>query len=136
VPVLRAFSGAVAPLSIGDSRVEAGNGLEARANTASGGRMEPKLELELEGVVEPALARALVLAAEAGRWAIVEQIARELKERRDASADSRTKAAAGRAARMQVRPGIKSTPLGLFLLLMLDERNATARPCPADRTNP
>ena len=43
---------------------------------------EPEPDLELEGVVEPALARALVLAAEAGRWAIVEQIAGELKERR------------------------------------------------------
>jgi hypothetical protein len=52
------------------------------ADATPAGRNEPKPELELEGVVEPALARALVLAAEAGRWAIVEQIARELKERR------------------------------------------------------
>jgi hypothetical protein len=54
-----------------------------RANATPRGRNEPKPELELEGVVEPALARAWVLAAEAGRWAIVEQIARELKERRE-----------------------------------------------------
>jgi hypothetical protein len=53
------------------------------ANTTRVGRYEPGPELELDGVVEPALARALVLAAEAGRWAIVEQIARELKERRE-----------------------------------------------------
>ena len=33
-------------------------------------------------VVEPALARALMLAAEAGRWGLVAQIARELEERR------------------------------------------------------
>lgn len=52
------------------------------ADATPAGRNEPKPELELEGVAEPALARALVLAAEAGRWAIVEQIARELKERR------------------------------------------------------
>jgi hypothetical protein len=51
------------------------------ADATPAGRNEPNPELELEGVVEPALARALVLAAEAGRWAIVEQIARELKER-------------------------------------------------------
>jgi integrase len=38
--------------------------------------------LELTGVVESALARALTLAAEAQRWDIVEQIARELGERR------------------------------------------------------
>jgi len=33
---------------------------------------------ELGDVVEPALARALVLAAEAGRWGLVERIAAEL----------------------------------------------------------
>jgi len=53
-----------------------------------GGRNEPKPDLGLEGVVEPALARALVLAAEAGRWEIVEQIARELKERRQGRQDT------------------------------------------------
>jgi hypothetical protein len=54
-----------------------------RANATPDRRNEPKPELELESVVEPALARALVLAAEAGRWAIVEQIARALKVRRE-----------------------------------------------------
>jgi hypothetical protein len=39
--------------------------------------LEPKPPLDLNGVVEPALARALVLAVEA-RWEIVEQVAREL----------------------------------------------------------
>ena len=53
------------------------------ANATPGGRYEPEPELELEGVIEPALARALVLAAEAGRWVLVEQIARELNERRE-----------------------------------------------------
>lgn len=53
------------------------------ANATRGGRYEPEPELELDGVVEPALARALVMAAEAGRWTIVEQIARELKEPRE-----------------------------------------------------
>ena len=53
------------------------------ADATPGRRYEPEPGLELEGVIEPALARALVLAAEAGRWAIVEQIARELKERRE-----------------------------------------------------
>jgi hypothetical protein len=58
--------------------------MEAATDTADSDLTRAnKPELELEGVVEPALARALVLAAEAGRWAIVEQIARELKERRE-----------------------------------------------------
>jgi len=39
---------------------------------------------ELRHVVEPALARALVLAAEAQRWDVVVQIATELRERREA----------------------------------------------------
>jgi hypothetical protein len=37
---------------------------------------------ELSNVVETALARALVLAAEAGRWDVVMQIADELQARR------------------------------------------------------
>lgn len=37
---------------------------------------------ELSNVVETALARALVLAAEAGRWDVVMQIAEELARRR------------------------------------------------------
>ena len=36
---------------------------------------------DLTGVVETALARALVLAAEAGRWDVVVQIAEELRRR-------------------------------------------------------
>jgi len=39
-------------------------------------------EYELRNVVEPALARALVLAAEAQRWELVAQIATELAARR------------------------------------------------------
>lgn len=42
---------------------------------------------ELGGVVEPALARALVLAAEARRWEVVEQIAAELRVRRERRAE-------------------------------------------------
>lgn len=39
-------------------------------------------KLDLHGVVETALAEALILAARAGRWEIVERIAAELGERR------------------------------------------------------
>lgn len=39
-------------------------------------------DLDLGGVVETALARALVLAAQAGRWHVVQQIAGELEARR------------------------------------------------------
>lgn len=63
--------------------LDAADGDLTETNAMHGGRYEPEPELELDGVVEPALARALVLAAEAGRWAIVEQIARELRERRE-----------------------------------------------------
>jgi hypothetical protein len=41
-------------------------------------------EYELGDVVEPALARALVFAAEAQRWDVVVQIATELQARREA----------------------------------------------------
>ena len=41
---------------------------------------------ELSNVVETALARALVLAAEAERWDVVVQIAEELQSRRSAQA--------------------------------------------------
>jgi hypothetical protein len=40
--------------------------------------------MELRDVVETALAEALMLAARAGRWEIVEQIAAELRDRRHA----------------------------------------------------
>jgi len=54
---------------------------------ADGGRVgtessQPSAEHELRNVVEPALARALVLAAEAQRWELVAQIAAELAVRR------------------------------------------------------
>jgi len=39
-------------------------------------------DLDLRGVVEPALGRALLLAAEAGQWALVSQLASELEARR------------------------------------------------------
>jgi hypothetical protein len=39
-------------------------------------------DLDLRGVVEPALSRALLLAAEAGQWALVGQLASELEARR------------------------------------------------------
>jgi hypothetical protein len=46
---------------------------------------------ELGDVVEPALARALVLAAEAQRWELVAQIATELQARRESrSSDPRS----------------------------------------------
>ena len=46
----------------------------------------PADALALGGVVETALARALVLAAEAKRWDVVQQIAGELEARRLARA--------------------------------------------------
>ena len=52
--------------------------IDGRDRTESSGRYD------LAGVVEPALARALVLAAEAKRWDVVVQIAGELR-RRDAT---------------------------------------------------
>lgn len=54
----------------------------------------PGRELDLGGVVEPALARALIMAAEAGQWAIVARLAGELEARRVArqgGGDSGTK---------------------------------------------
>ena len=42
----------------------------------------PIAEYELRDVVEPALARALVLAAQAQRWDVVILVAAELKARR------------------------------------------------------
>lgn len=56
-----------------------GAGTEASQST--------RTEYELRDVVEPALARALLLAAEAQRWDVVLQIARELEARRERSGD-------------------------------------------------
>jgi hypothetical protein len=68
------------------------------ADATGPGRFEPKSELDLNGVVEPALAKALILAAEAQRWEIVEQIARELKERRETLYDKQTELAPRRSS--------------------------------------
>jgi hypothetical protein len=57
---------------------------------------------ELGDVVEPALARALVLAAGAGRWDVVEQIAAELRIRRE-SRDGHVEANGPRPARKVFR---------------------------------
>jgi hypothetical protein len=46
----------------------------------------PSAAYELRDVVEPALAKALVLAAEAEQWGVVAQIARELQARRESRA--------------------------------------------------
>jgi hypothetical protein len=53
---------------------------------AIGGRVETESSdpYQLRDVVEPALARALILAAEAQRWELVGQIAAELQARREA----------------------------------------------------
>ena len=56
----------------------------------------PAADLDLCGVVEPALARALLLAAEAQRWDIVVQIAGELQARRARREEAR--AVAGEAS--------------------------------------
>ncbi len=45
---------------------------------------------ELSNVVETALAKALVLAAEAKRWDVVAQIAKELQSRRETMGGTRT----------------------------------------------
>ncbi len=50
--------------------------------------------LNLAGVVEPALAEALKLAARAGRWDIVEQLAQELEARRKGRCAGQVAAAA------------------------------------------
>jgi hypothetical protein len=73
-------SGVIRPLP---PHVERADTDLSSADATGTGRFEPKPELDLNGVVEPALAKALLLAAEAQRWEIVEQIARELKERRE-----------------------------------------------------
>jgi hypothetical protein len=72
--------GAIRPLLAGVDHAD--NDL-SRADATSPGRFEPIKELDLNGVVEPALAKALLLAAEAQRWEVVGQIARELKDRRE-----------------------------------------------------
>jgi hypothetical protein len=58
--------------SLDDSAVDATDG------KGSDGRLPPGALL---GVVETAFARALMLAAEAGRWEIVAQLAQELAAR-------------------------------------------------------
>lgn len=71
---------------------------------ADGGRVEtessqtPSGEYEVGDVVEPALVRALAVAAEAQRWDVVVQIAAELQARRESrergqSISTRSKAA-------------------------------------------
>ena len=57
-----------------------GGGVGTESSRASDG------EHELRDVVEPALARVLMLAAEAQRWEIVAQIATELHARRETQA--------------------------------------------------
>jgi hypothetical protein len=59
------------------SKCAEGGGVETESSRAAGPGHE------LRHVVEPALARALVLAAEAQRWDVVVQIATELKARRE-----------------------------------------------------
>jgi len=54
-----------------------------------GGETESSEAYDLTGVVETALARALVLAAEAQRWNVVAQIADELQRRGTAHAAHR-----------------------------------------------
>ena len=75
VPVLHAICPTVEGVNGADSD-------SSRSDATGAGRFEPKPALNLHGVVEPALAKALVLAAEAQRWDVVEQLARELQERR------------------------------------------------------
>lgn len=62
-----------------DSRTIGSRGDSERGPTT--GELPPGM---LVGVVETALAEALALAARAGRWEIVGQLARELEQRRAA----------------------------------------------------
>lgn len=64
--------------SLGNSGPSSSGTGEGRSDAAA----DAVLGLDVAGVVEPALAEALKLAARAGRWEIVEQIAHELAERR------------------------------------------------------
>ena len=59
---------------------------------------------ELGDVVEPALARALVLAAEAGRWRLVEGIAAELRARSRHRAEEGAGLELARGSRSRGRP--------------------------------
>jgi hypothetical protein len=66
------------PYAKDDSRQRAPCDSNARPPDSKGGNRD----LDLRGVVEPALGRALLLAAEAGQWALVSQLANELETRR------------------------------------------------------
>jgi hypothetical protein len=60
---------------------------DSKDDSTDSGAASPRVandsrELDLRGVVEPALGRALMLAAEAGQWALVSQLANELEARR------------------------------------------------------
>jgi hypothetical protein len=67
---------------------EPGSGLSRASKCADAGGVGTESseaapgQYELRDVVEPALARALALAAEAQRWDVVSQIATELQARR------------------------------------------------------
>jgi hypothetical protein len=65
----------VTPLD--DSKDDSTDDRAGSPQVANGSR-----DLDLLGVVEPALSRALLLAAEAGQWAVVSQLANELEARR------------------------------------------------------
>lgn len=60
------------------------SGSDARTGEPASGERVTGKAFELRNVVETALARALVLAAEGQRWELVAQIATELSERRKA----------------------------------------------------
>jgi hypothetical protein len=72
-----------------DTRAAPGSGSSRASKCAGAGRVETESSQALTGaselrdVVEPALARALVVAAEAQRWDVVVQIAAELQASRE-----------------------------------------------------
>lgn len=63
---------------------------ESLDDSRGGGRLEPEA---LVGVVATALAQALKVAADAGRWDIVAQLAEELAARRRGRDDDQTESA-------------------------------------------
>ena len=76
----------LARVGLFSGRIEGRETDNGRGETDSGSRETDRdggLRIELRDVVETALAEALMLAARAGRWEIVEHIASELRARRE-----------------------------------------------------
>lgn len=90
--------GAPGSVSSRASKCSNGGGVGTESSRALSG------EYELRDVVEPALARALVLAAEGQRWDVVIQIAGELQARRQSSSRAKHPPHPGRSSRVAGAP--------------------------------